>query len=405
MLSVLEREKIQRNIPKVYALNFFMMFLITIPIIVPYWKQFGLNLKEVYQLQAVFGLMMIILDVPAGYISDLFGRKKCLIIVGCFNALTYFLLLNGKTFWQFVLFEISAAIGFALYSGCDIALLYDSIDAVDEGHVEAKINHSKLFLGKRIFYSQVGESIASFLGGAFAIYSLRLPVMINAVTAWVPLFIALTIVEPPRKIFESSKHWDNFKIIYNSLFRHSKLLTMLVIFNIVYGFSTFAAVWAYQSYWGEIHIPISCFGTLWALFNLTVAFLARYSHLIETKLNSLLIVLIVAISPVIAYLGLGFTSSFASVLFLFFFAVTRSLNGVVLQDGINSRVPATMRATTNSICSLGMRGIFFFFGPWFGHLLDVRGVHYSFKMMGFIFIGVFLVIALPLIRLRKHFNT
>lgn len=411
MLSIIDREKIQRNIPKVYALNFFMMFLVTIPIIVPYWKQFGLNLKNVYELQAIFGFMMVILDVPAGYISDMFGRRNCLILVGIFNILTYALLLNGKSFWHFAMFEVSAAFAFALYSGCDIALLYDSYDALDADTTDddeisklTKINHAKKFLGKRIFYSQIGESIASFLGGMLAIYSLNLPAKINAITACIPLLIALTLTDPPRQKFESGKHYENFKAIYNGLFRHSKLLTMLVIFNIVYGFSTFAAVWAYQSYWGELNIPIAYFGTLWALFNLTVAFLARYSHLIEKKLGSLAIVFVVAISPVIAYLGLGFTASFASVLFLIFFAIARALNGVVLQDGINSRVPATMRATTNSICSLGMRGIFFFFGPWFGHLLDVKGVHYSFQMMGFVFVAIFFVIALPLINLRSQYK-
>lgn len=403
MLTHLEREKIRWNIPKVYALNFFMMFLVTIPVIVPYWKQFGLNLSDVYKLQAIFGLMMVILDVPAGYISDMFGRKKCLIIVGLFNGLTYFLLLNGKTFWHFALFEVSAAIGFALYSGCDIALLYDTVDALDEGSDLKKLNHSKTFLGKRIFYSQVGESIGAFLGGALAITSLRLPAMVNAFTAWIPLLIALTIVEPPRKTFESNKHWDNFKTIYNSLFKHSRLLTFLVIFNIIYGFSTFAAVWAYQSYWGEINVPIKYFGTLWALFNISVAIIARFSHTIEKKLSSLIVVLIVSLSPIIAYFGLGLTASYASLLFLLFFAVTRALNGVVLQEGINSRVPATMRATTNSICSLGMRSIFFFFGPWFGHLLDVRGVHYSFQMMGYVFLAAFFIVALPLLRLRSQF--
>lgn len=403
----MNRKKIQRNIPKVYALNFFMMFLVTIPIIVPYWKQFGLNLKEVYELQAIFGFMMVILDVPAGYISDMFGRKNCLVLVGVFNILTYMLLLNGKSFWHFAMFEVSASLAFALYSGCDIALLYDSYDALDsdDGVSElTKINHSKTFLGKRIFYSQIGESIGSFLGGLLAIYSLNLPAKVNAITACMPLLIALTLTEPPRKKFDTTKHLENFKAIYNGLFRHSKLLTMLVVFNIVYGFSTFAAVWAYQSYWGEIKIPVAYFGTLWALFNLSVAFLARYSHLVEKKLGSLAVVFIVAISPVIAYLGLGFTASYASVLFLIFFAIARALNGVVLQEGINSRVPATMRATTNSICSLGMRGIFFFFGPWFGHLLDIKGVHYSFQVMGFIFVVIFFVIALPLINLRSHYK-
>ena len=407
MLSELDRRKIRANIPKVYFLNFFMMFLVTIPIIVPYWKQFGLNLKNIYQLQAIFGLMMIILDVPAGYISDLFGRKKCLIIVGCFNALTYFILLNGKTFWHFALFEISAAIGFALYSGCDIALLYDSYDYLNSQSTESelsKINQSKSFLGKRIFYSQTGEGIGSFLGGGLAVYSLRLPALINSFTAWIPLCIALTLSEPPRHIFESKKHIDNFKIIYKSLFKHSPLLTMMIIFNIVYGFSTFAAVWAYQSYWGEMSVPLKYFGVLWALFNFSVAIFARFSLFLEKKLSSLAVVFIISVSPIIAYLGLGYSVNFIGMLFLLFFALARSLNGVVLQDGINSRVPATMRATTNSICSLGMRGIFFFAGPWFGHMIDLRGAHYSFVMMGQIFIGVFIVVAFPLIRLRKEFK-
>lgn len=401
---MIHKEKIRGNIPKVYALNFFMMFLVTIPIIVPYWQQFGLTLKEIYQLQAIFGFMMILLDVPAGYISDMFGRKICLIIVGVFNIFTYQLLLNGTTFFHFALFEINAAIAFALYSGCDIALLYDSVDALeadDENAIE-KISHSKKFLGQRIFYSQVGESVASFMGGLLAVYSLRLPAMVNSVTACIPLLIALTIHEPPRKKFASHKHLENLKDIYNNLFRHSKLLTMMVVFNVIYGFSTFAAVWAYQSYWAEIKIPVAYFGTLWALFNLSVAFIARGSHFAENKLGPIAIIAIVGVSPVIAYLGLGVTASYASVLFLLFFAVARALNGVILQDEINSRVPPTMRATTNSICSLGMRAIFFVFGPWFGHQLDVHGVHQSFVMMGMAFAVIFFIVSLPLMKLKRQ---
>ncbi len=381
-----------------------MMFLVTLPIIVPYWKQFGLNIRDVYQLQAIFGLMMIILDVPAGYISDMFGRKKVLILVGLFNALTFFILLNGSTFFHFVLFEISAAIALALYSGCDIALLYDSLDALEIEDPKLKVIKSKSFLGNRIFYSQVGESVAALLGGALAVYSLRLPALVNAYTAWIPFLIALTVTEPPRRMFETRRHWDNIKTIYKNLFRHSRLLTWLVIFNIIYGFSTFAAVWAYQSYFEEIKVPIAWYGVLWAFFNLSVAVIARVAHRVEARLNSVVVVLMIAISPVIAYLGLGFSTHFVGLLFLFFFAIARALNGVVLQDGINSRVPATMRATTNSICSLGMRAIFFFFGPWFGHSLDQNGVHFSFQVMGYVFIGVFFIVALPLLSLRKQFR-
>lgn len=373
-----------------------MMFLVTIPIVVPYWKSFGLTMKEIYQLQAVFGLMMILLDVPAGYLSDLFGRKSCLIIVGIVNIFSFQFLLHGKTFYHFVWFEIFAAIAYSLYSGCDIALIYDSLDAINE-RSENEIS----FLGKRVFYSQLGETIASFAGGLLAVYSLNLPAKINAITAFVPLLVALTLTEPPRQKMNHEHHFKNIKFIFKSLFQHSTLLTTLIIFNIIYGFSTYAAVWAYQAYWGELHIPISAFGYLWAAFNLCVALIARNAAKIEKSINSLYFIAIIGLAPIVAYLGLGFSYNQVGVVFAIFFAITRGLNSVIIQDAINTRVPSIMRATTNSFCNLGMRAIFFFFGPWFGSMLDTKGVHHSFQMMGYFYIFIFIIIALPILKQRK----
>lgn len=357
-----------------------MMFLVTIPIIVPYWKQFGLTMKEVYQLQAVFGLMMIILDVPAGYLSDLFGRKKCLIIVGIINAITYQILLHGKTFHELVFFEISAAIGFALYSGCDVALIYDSLDANKDNEHKLETVH---YLGKRVFFSQMGETVAAILGGALAYYSLSLPVKINAVTATIPFFVALTFKEPPRQKLSEHHHLENIKFIFKNLFLKSPFLTSLIVFNIFYGFSTFLAVWAYQSYWAELKISVNYFGFLWAIFNLLVAFLATRVSGLEKKWGLKTVLLIVALSPALAYLGLGLSYHYLGVLLLFFFALTRAFNSVVIQHRINESVPSSMRATTNSFCSLGMRALFFCVGPWFGILIDKNGVHHSFLSVGY----------------------
>lgn len=390
--------KIQNNITKVYAFNFFMMFLVTIPIIVPYWKQFGLTMKEVYLLQAVFGFMMILLDVPAGYLSDLFGRKQCLIAVGIINIFSYQFLLHGKNFFGFVLFEICAALAYSLYSGCDIALIYDSLDAVGEKEKEVS------YLGKRVFYSQLGETIASFLGGMLAVYSLNLPVKINAMTACIPFFIALTLVEPPRHKLDHKDHVKNIKFIFQSLFRHSTLMSLLIIFNIVFGFATFAAVWAYQSYWEKVNIPIAYFGYLWAFFNLAIAVVARYSSRLENKIDPQFLILFIGICPVLAYFGLAFNHKAIGVLFILFFSISRALNSVVIQNLINQRVPSSMRATTNSFCSLGMRAIFFVAAPLIGSSLDNGGVHYTFKLMGYAYVILFFIIVLPLFFQKKKFR-
>jgi|GEM_PF-398470 len=392
-------KKISHNLKKIYILNFFMMFLVTIPIIVPYWQKLGLSIKEVYQLQAVFGLMMIILDVPAGYISDIFGRKKTLILVGLFNIITYQLLLRGTTFFDFVLFEISASFAFALYSGCDIALIYDTLDSEKLSHnVEAH------YLSKRVFYAQLGETIAAFLGGILAVKFLKLPLIVNSYTSIIPFFIALTLVEPERKKLNSKEHIKNLKFIIHELFFKSKFLTSLIVFNIFFGFSTFVAVWSYQVYWTELSIPLSYFGVLWAAFNLSVALIARFAVQIEKLVNPIMVIFFISISPIIAYFGLSYFRSIWVLLFFLLFALTRGLNSVILQDGINSRVPSTIRATTFSICSLGMRGVFFIFGPMIGAEIDRNGVRSSYQILGICFSLGFIFIALPLLFQYKNFK-
>ncbi len=376
-----------------------MMFLVTIPIIVPYWQGLGLSIKEIYQLQAVFGLMMILLDVPAGYISDLFGRKNTLILVGIFNFITYQLLLRGQTFFDFVLFEISASLAFALYSGCDVALIYDTLDAEKKPHIiEAH------YLSKRVFFAQLGETIASFIGGFLAIKYLKLPLIINSITSAIPFFIAISLVEPERVKLNSQSHLANFKFILTELFFKSRFLTTLIFFNIIFGFSTFVAVWSYQIYWKDLNIPITYFGVLWAIFNLSVALIARFSVKIEQTVNSLTVIIFISISPIIAYFGLAYFHSFWVLAFFFLFAITRGLNTVILQDGINSRVSKTIRATTFSFCSLGMRGIFFIFGPIIGAYMDKNGVRESYYLLGIVFSLAFLFIAMPLILQKNQFK-
>jgi len=390
--------QLKHNLIKIYFFNFTMMFLVTIPIIVPYWKQFGLTLKEVYLLQAVFGFMMIILDVPAGYISDLFGRKHCLIAVGFINIFSYQFLLHGKNFFGFVLFEICAALAYSLYSGCDIAMIYDTLDAIGEKKNEIT------YLGKRVFYGQLGETIASFLGGMLAAYSLSLPVKINAITACLPFLIALTLVEPPRKKLDHQNHLKNIQFIFKSLFKHSSLLSLLIIFNIFYGFATFAAVWSYQTYWETVKIPIAYFGYLWAFFNLIVALTARVSSKVESKINAKWMILFIGICPIIAYLGLWLNKTEFGVILIIFFSISRAFNSVIIQNLINVRVPASMRATTNSFCSLGMRAIFFVAAPLIGSALDTEGVHATYKIMGIAYVILFFVIVIPLYLQKKAFR-
>ena len=313
-----------------------------ISVIVPIWQSFGLTLQEVYELQAIFGGVMLVLDVPTGYVSDLFGRKSSLIVVGILNGLAFLVFSLSHTFWGFACFEVLGATAMSLYSGCDIALLYDSLEASG-----VQSNTQTNLLGKRLFYSQIGETVASLLGGALVVYSLRWPVRVNAVLAWIPLLIALTVDEPPRKMLQTKKHFENFRFIFRSVFGHSRLLSFLFFFTIFYGFCSFAALWSLQGYWKNLGVSVPFFGVLWAGLNLIAAVSGRYAFQAERKLGPARIVLAIGILPIIGYLGMALFQNYWGIFLGAAFYLMRGLNSVVIQDALNARVPNEIRATVN----------------------------------------------------------
>ena len=159
-----------------------------------------------------------------------------------------------------------------------------------------------------------------------------------------------------------------------------------------------------QPFWKERGIPLEVFGYLWAANSFLTALISRYAHSIEEKFGSTKVILIISVLPVIGYLGMGLVPGLAALAFMLAFPLCRGLNQVLFQDAINSRVPAEMRATTNSIGSLGMRTLFIIFGPLLGGVLDQHGAAPAMTMMGVVyFVGVFAV-AMPLLSQRRDFK-
>lgn len=391
--------RIRANIPKLYAFTFFQMFLVIIPVIVPYFQARGLNLQQVFTLQGIFGGALIVCDAPAGYIADFMGRKKTMMIGSIISAIGWQLLWLGNTFYDFALYEIVIGIGLSLQSGCDVAILYNTLDKL-------RLRGSGAgYLGRRLTYSTVGEGMASLLGGFLAGISLNLPAYAMAIVAWIPVFIAASIYEPAGQTLARSSHIENLKAIGRAVFGHSKLLTYALMAFIFYGFATFVAVWSMQPYWQARGLNVHLFGYLWAANNFIVAFVARYVYLVERRIGSVPVVIAVALLPVIGFFGMGLTPGLYGLIFTLSFPICRALNQVIFQDAINKRVPAEMRASANSVASLGMRALFIFFGPLVGHVLDTDGPSSAMMTLGYVYaVGIFAV-ALPLLTQRRSFTT
>lgn len=397
MNSAKINQKWQQNFIKLYGYSFFQMFLVAIPVIVPYWQGLGLSIKEVFLLQGVFGATLIVFDVPAGYFADLFGRKKSLVIGSLISAFGFQLLWLGQNFFDFVIYEVILGIGLSLQSGCDVALLYDGLEALNLADKKA------VFLGRRVLAMQIGEGIASLLGGFFATISLKLPMILNGITPFATVLFAALLFDGGEKKLQRNSHLENFRYIKRALFGHSRLLSLLIVAYVFYSFATYCAVWALQPYWKQQGFTLTMFGVLWAMNSFLVGVVGHWAHQIEHRLGSAGSVIVIALAPILGYLGMGTFGGWIGVAFMIFFPLCRGLNMVLFQDGVNTRVPAEIRATTNSIGSLGTRMLFLVFGPLLGLVIDEKGPSLALETMGFVYIAVFIFVTIPLLRERQHF--
>ena len=174
------------NIRALYLYSFFWMFLVIMPVLVPFFLKQEMSMQQVFLLQVCFGLTVLVLEVPSGYLSDLWGRKKTLVLGALFNGLGYTWLSLSSSHLDFFIFEILVGIGLSLASGTDLALLYAWNKAYDD-----RREAGTRVIANRQMASVSAESLASLVGAALVLWSFQTVLWFQAIVAWVPLLIAI----------------------------------------------------------------------------------------------------------------------------------------------------------------------------------------------------------------------
>lgn len=381
----------KRNIPKLYFFSFFSMFFVSLPVWVPYFQSYGFSMRDVFAVQAIFAFSVAALEIPSGYFCDLFGRRKTLVFGGLCYGLSFSWLAFATTFWEVVLFEVGCALAMSLISGADVALLYESMDAdisrEEKGRILGNVQFAQLF-------SEAGGAI---LGGSLAAYGLDLPFKIQGIVAWFPLIIALGLIEGPRQTMNKSNHKENFGLVFRHIFLSSDELRRSFINLVVWGLSTFMAVWTLQKYWEIQDVPVSWFGYLWAAGNLAAAIMSRQASKVKLFLGAKSCALLSCALPIVGYFGMGLGGGLFGVAFGLGLYLGRGLIQVVMREEFNHFIPNEFRATANSIQSFCFRGFFAITGPGVGWAIDVYGVQKTLLSLGFFFLICFFV----LMSLRK----
>ena len=378
---------LSRNVPLACAYNFFQMCLIVVPVLVPYYQSLGLTISEVLQIQAAFGISIALFEVPTGYIADLWSRKASVCLGAFLSGCCFTYLPFATTYGGLMAFQIAMGLAAALSSGADTALVYDSLPP--------NVQRLKV-LGSLSVCALLGETVASIAGGILVLYSFSAVTWAQACAMWVPFFIALFFVEPPIERMQRTDHLKNCTKVIRHVLSGDSLLRLVFLNCVVWGLSSYCVVWLQQAYWTRHGVPVAYFGIIWAVLMLIAVVVSRGTHRYERFVGAPVALLTLSIAPCIGYFAMALDIRAVGIAAAALFYINRGLASVLLQDALNCKIPASFRATANSLQSLAFRASASVITPLVGLAVDRWGLPTGLLILGIAFSALFLLLALPL---------
>jgi MFS family permease len=368
---------IRTNLWKIYAYKLLSEFWVIVPILIPYYQSNNLSKTQIFTIQAAYALSILIMEIPSGYLADIIGRRKTLILGAFFMPLGIGVYVFTHSFVSFLIAEFIIAIGNSMRSGCDSALVYDTLIQLREE------SEYKKFEGRSFYYARLGTSISSILGGLLALLSLKMPFYANMATSALMLPIALLLIEPQRKKLESTSPLKDILKISRYCFTNPKL-RLLMLFMALIQSTGITGIWAYFLYYESIGIGIGYFGVIFAAFQLFSAFGSRLAHILEVKIGqraSFFILLLIA--PSFIFIGLFKTPLLIPMIFLNAFLLGSAFP--LLLDNMNRLIESDVRATALSVANMTGSLSFAIISPIFGKLVDALSLSDAFMIMGIFF--------------------
>lgn len=395
----MDTKRLQANVWKLYALQALRGFMLMMPIMVLFLQDNGLSMFEVFVSQAVFSVVALVLEIPSGYFADRYGMRYSLIIGAITAWLGVSVYALSFTFATVLFAEVLLGISLAFISGSDSALLYETLEALDQK--EAYKNKESVLVSVSAF----SEGIASLIGGVLALASLRTPIFVQAVVLTAMIPIAFSLYEPAamrtKKIILASgaalsTMWRTFVHTLHT----NKVLKWLILFAAVIDTATLTSVWFRQPYFELIALPLAWFGVVWAGYMFVVSIAAQGSSWYEQSLGKKNACIVLLITAVVLYILLGTLASFWGVVAFGVFSIIRGFKEPLLREYVQTLTDSSVRATVLSIKGFVSRVLFVFVGPVFGYVSDVYTLQTALLSAGVVFAALGAIALVQLTRYR-----
>ena len=129
-----------RNVNIIGFSQLVLWFIFYLPVLALYLHEKLFTATNVAVVFSVMTLVKLLLEIPSGTLSDLFGRKKTLILGQILFFGLLYLVLKSNSLVDFVIAAVINGIGSSLISGNDKAIVYDTLLSEKKEHHYKKIS-------------------------------------------------------------------------------------------------------------------------------------------------------------------------------------------------------------------------------------------------------------------------
>ena len=322
--------------------------LLAVPIMTPFYNSIGLNQEQIALTQAIFTAVVIVLNLPTGWLADKISRKWANVIgdFGCGVTLLFYSQTQG--FVEVVICEVAFGIFISLSQGVDSALMR---------HFCHKISAD----GDRLFKKRNAEVVAMqalmslilmLLAGPIGAISYRLAIALSSVTVFIGAILSLFIVDDSKKLQSQYKNplKDIARIAKTSL---KNPALRLRIFALGIGREmTHGIIWCFTPMLLAVGVPIEMVSFGWAL-SYAAAWLG--SGLAARFVNRLAEWQIFAIPLGLTTLGLtliGIDLNAVTIWFYLLLGITQGWTGATLMPQVQKHVDPSEQTSVVSFAKV-----------------------------------------------------
>ena len=259
----------------------------------------GFSLSETYVLIGIYYIVSLLLEYPTGVIGDYYSHRLSVGLGYGILTIGYasFFFVGG--FWYYLALLMLVAVGQALISGSDTALMHSISKDFKKDYADTKT------------LTLISSFLAITIGGFVATYDLRYPVLLTA-AALVPA--SLLVFSLKNYHFERQTGTDIFELGKQAIrfsWDDKNILSLLLLGATVSGFF-FSYKWIYNPIFQAIELPLGWWGFLAGIAVLFIAVGTKfYKHFSKIAFLPLLFILGISIAvsglfsfPVVVVLGL-----------------------------------------------------------------------------------------------------